>query len=371
MQALVRLNARICRLIACIFVLSCYDAVHAMALEDRVKELHGSLVGLKNKLTALKDGLKSIKNSLSGNAHSNKRKASRPVAHSVPKKLRGNKSPSTGLRKKPRPLPATPSSGGKLATPGSKKKPIVLPLADMIEKLKNDPARMYGSLNVLDQINNENPLLIHQAFDKILQGHQSFLTDQETRIIARVIASLHKNLSPENLAILDKIKNKIALTKDEVSVFKDYYKLHYKRTSQGKALLAKIKPKITIVEVVTPSPVPSPGSGDSSIPVAPPFKSPPPPPKPPALPSEGSALKPTPSKPAAGKLPASGSTPLSFVEELAAKKLKKLVITAKEAKPKEKELVDILSDALNARRDKVEESDDDDEDDSDSDWDEE
>jgi hypothetical protein len=367
MQALVRLNARICRLIVCIFVLSGYDAVHAMALEDRVKELHGSLVILKKKLTSLRGGLESIKSSLSGRVGPGKRKASGPVVHSVAKKLRGNKSPSTGLKKKP----STPSSGGKLATPGSKKKPIVLPLADMIEKLKNDPARMYGSLNVLDQINNENPLLIHQAFDKILQGHQSFLTDQETRIIARVIASLHKNLSPENLAILDKIKNKIALTKDEVSVFKDYYKLHYKRTSQGKALLAKIKPKITIVEVVTPSPVPSPGSGDSSIPVAPPFKSPPPPPKPPALPSEGSALKPTPSKPAAGKLPASGSTPLSFVEELAAKKLKKLVITAKEAKPKEKELVDILSDALNARRDKVEESDDDDEDDSDSDWDEE
>lgn len=297
MQALIRLNARIYGLIVCIFVLSGYDAVHAMELEARVKELHGSLVTLKKKLTSLKSGLESIKSSLSGKAHSSKRKASGPVVHSVAKKLRGNKSPSTGLKKKPRPSPATPSSGGKLATPGSKKKPIVLPFADMIEKLKNDPYRMYGSLNVLDQINNENPFLIHQAFEKVLQGHQSFLTDPEARILARVIASLHKNLSPENLAILDKIKDKIALTKDEVSVFKDYYKLHYKRTSQGKALLAKIKPKGTSVEV-TPSPVPSSVSGDSGIPVAPPLKSPPTPPK---LPPPTSAGSKAPLKPAVGK----------------------------------------------------------------------
>lgn len=325
MRSLRYLSTRIFGLIVSIFVLSGGQSVDAMGLEARVKDLHGSLVSLKKKLTSLRDGLQEVKNSLAGKAYSGKRKRSVSDSGFVVK----------SLKKSVKPLPSIPTSAAKPRPTGLKKplsgkkplsivskKPIVLPLSDMIKKLINDSNRWLNCNNMLHHANKNTPLVIHQAFEKMLQGNQDLLEDSEARILALVIGSLEKNLSPENLVILNKIKNKMALTKDELDVFKYYYKLYYNKTSEAQALFAKIKPKITMTEVA-PSSGSSPVSGPAPLvtpvesltpPVSGP-KSPPPAPKLPNTPLSSGGSKSTPVK----KPSVSGPAPVSITDQIKSK----------------------------------------------------
>lgn len=293
-------------LIVCIFVSSGGQSVDAMGLEARVKDLHGSLVSLKKKLTSLRDGLQEVKNSLAGKAYSGKRKRSVSDSGFVVK----------SLKKSVKPLPSIPTSAAKHGSTGLKK-PIVLSLPDMIKELINN--LHFRSANSI--ILADNPVLIHSAIDRLLKGNQSKLTDQDWKILGRIVVlGDHRLTKLESRPLLEKIAKKENLTEDEVLLFKDYYKFAFAK--EARALLAKIKPKITMAEVAPSSgslPVSGPATlvtpVESSTPPVGAPKSPPPAPKLPDTPLSSGGSKSTPVK----KPSVSGPAPVSITDQIKSK----------------------------------------------------
>lgn len=212
-------------LIVCIFVSSGGQSVDAMGLEARVKDLHGSLVSLKKKLTSLRDGLQEVKNSLAG--HGSKKLGEQ------------------------RPLPPTPHTS--------------------IETLIKSENRLFLASAAFSKIEHAET---YKALEKVLLNNQGSLTEKEKEIIAYVIAILlHLNaeLAKEKIEEIQENKPISSATK---KIILNYFKSNFGKNSDAKALLERIKPKITMTEVA-PSSGSLPVSGPA--PLVTPVESPTPP----------------------------------------------------------------------------------------------